>query len=69
MYLTTRLVSSLIFFFLLFFGICREFVETMLPAFKQKFPQYEVATEIRKGKHPYVRGDYGKLELSLRGPK
>jgi len=38
----------------------REFVETMLPAFKQKFPQYEVATEIRKGKHPYVRGDYVK---------
>ena len=33
----------------------------MLPAFKEKFPQYEVATEIRKGKHPYLKGEYSKL--------
>ena len=38
----------------------RDFVEKALPAFREKFPQYEVATEVLRGKHPYVKGEYTK---------
>ncbi len=40
----------------------------MLPAFKEKFPHYEVETMVRKGRHPYVRGDYSKSSRPLAFP-
>ena len=47
----------------------RDFVEKALPAFREKFPQYEVATEVLRGKHPYVKGEYTKGKSRVVGVK
>ena len=53
----------------LFFRGSRDFVERVLPAFRDKYPQYEVAMEILKGKHPYVKGEYTKGKPKVVGIK
>ncbi|KAJ8562583.1 hypothetical protein K7X08_031035 [Anisodus acutangulus] len=36
----------------------RAFMESELPAFKQKNPQLEVVTELNRGQHPFLKGLY-----------
>ncbi|GAV79695.1 L51_S25_CI-B8 domain-containing protein [Cephalotus follicularis] len=36
----------------------RVFMESQLPAFKEKNPQLEVVTELTRGHHPYLKGFY-----------
>mmetsp|Transcript_9659 Transcript_9659/g.27555 ORF Transcript_9659/g.27555 Transcript_9659/m.27555 type:complete len:118 (-) Transcript_9659:933-1286(-) len=50
-------------------GCRREFVERALPVFKEKFPQYEVATQVVRGKHPYLKGEYVKGKPRVVGVK
>ena len=41
-------------------------MESHLPAFKEKNPQLEVATELIRGQHPHLKAFYRKtLSLSL----
>ncbi|XP_020242151.1 54S ribosomal protein L51, mitochondrial isoform X1 [Asparagus officinalis] len=39
-------------------GISRAFMESQLPAFKEKNPQLEVVTELIRGQHPHLKGQY-----------
>ncbi|CAL0307898.1 unnamed protein product [Lupinus luteus] len=36
----------------------RAFMESNLPAFKEKNPQLEVVTELIRGRHPHLKGFY-----------
>ncbi|KAA0044551.1 54S ribosomal protein L51 [Cucumis melo var. makuwa] len=36
----------------------RAFMESQMPAFKEKNPQLEVVTELNRGQHPYLKGFY-----------
>ncbi|XP_060185429.1 large ribosomal subunit protein mL43-like isoform X1 [Lycium barbarum] len=36
----------------------RAFMESELPAFKEKNPQLEVVTELNRGQHPFLKGLY-----------
>lgn len=38
--------------------IYRAFMESELPALIEKNPQLEVATELSRGQHPYLKGIY-----------
>ncbi|GJN32192.1 hypothetical protein PR202_gb20676 [Eleusine coracana subsp. coracana] len=42
----------------------RAFVETCLPAFKEKNPQLEVVTELVRGQHPNLKGIYSKMKIT-----
>jgi len=35
-------------------------MESHLPAFKEKNPQLEVVTELIRGQHPHLKGQYSK---------
>ena len=49
-----------------FLRLCdRAFMESNLPAFKEKNPQLEVVTELIRGQHPHLKGFYSKNSLSL----
>ncbi|XP_015868497.2 large ribosomal subunit protein mL43 [Ziziphus jujuba] len=37
----------------------RAFMESHLPAFKEKNPQLELVTELIRGQHPHLKGLYG----------
>mmetsp|Transcript_3480 Transcript_3480/g.8672 ORF Transcript_3480/g.8672 Transcript_3480/m.8672 type:complete len:117 (-) Transcript_3480:123-473(-) len=43
----------------------REFVDNMLPAFTRKHPQYDVVAEVRRGRHPFVKGDFVRGEARV----
>ncbi|KAM7262860.1 hypothetical protein ACFE04_000543 [Oxalis oulophora] len=39
----------------------RAFMESQLPALKEKAPHLEVVTELNRGQHPYLKGLYKNL--------
>jgi hypothetical protein len=43
---------------------CRAFMESQLPALKEKNPQLEVVTQLVRGQHPNLKGIYSKIFLS-----
>ena len=43
----------------------RAFMESHLPAFKEKNPQLEVVTELIRGQHPHLKGQYSKISFVL----
>ncbi len=42
---------------------CREFLQKVLPSFKEQNPQLEVTEALRRGRHPYLRAEYGEQDL------
>lgn len=43
----------------------RAFMEAHLPAFKENNPQLEVVTELIRGQHPHLKGQYSKISIAL----
>ena len=40
--------------------LIREFVESILPAFREENPHLEVAAVLRRGQHPNLNASYGE---------
>ncbi|KAJ8565006.1 hypothetical protein K7X08_001466 [Anisodus acutangulus] len=43
----------------------RAFMESELPAFKEKKLQLQVVTELNRGQHPFLKGLYSKISPSF----
>ncbi|KAI5676055.1 hypothetical protein M9H77_07005 [Catharanthus roseus] len=43
----------------------RAFMESHLPAFREINPQLEVVTELNRGQHPYLKGLYSKISITI----
>lgn len=41
-------------------GLCREYIQTVLPAFKARHPDVEVFTVKRRNQFPLVKAEYGE---------
>lgn len=47
------------------FQCCREYIESVLPSFKQRHPDVEVVTVKRRNQFPLVKAEYCKSKKSF----
>ena len=40
---------------------CRDFLQRILPSFKEHNPQLDIAAQVKRGQHPHLTAEYGEM--------
>ena len=40
---------------------CRDFLQKVLPSFKEHNPQLDIAAQVKRGQHPHLTAEYGEI--------
>jgi Mitochondrial ribosomal protein L51 / S25 / CI-B8 domain len=40
---------------------CRDFLQKILPSFKEHNPQLDIAAQVKRGQHPHLTAEYGAM--------